>query len=131
MDLISISQEQDLKFKTEIRQHEFFSDMSEKDGGKDRAPAPAEYLVSSLASCIGMTIELYCSSHGYDSGDIELSTTYVLNDKPKRIKNITIDIDMPDTFPANRRQAVLNAVKTCVIYNSLHPDIEVDIEIED
>jgi len=130
MDLISISQEQDLKFKTELRQHEFYSDMSEKDGGKDRAPAPAEYLVSALGNCIGMTAELYCAAHGYDSGDIEISTTYVLNDHPKRLKNITIDVTLSETFPENRKKAVLNAVKTCVIYNSLHPDIEVDIEIE-
>jgi uncharacterized OsmC-like protein len=78
-----------------------------------------------------MIINRYCESHNYNSEDIDLSMTYVLNDQPKMIKNITVDISLPDNFPDNRRQAILNLVKTCVIFNSLNGDIEIDIEIED
>ena len=130
MDLITISQEKGSKFKTEIRNHSFSLDMSVKDGGNDLAPSPAEYLVSTLGACIGMTINTYCQTHGYDSNDIGLSATYVLNDKPKMIKNITIDIELPESFPSDRHKAILNSVKSCVIYNSLSKDIEIDIEIE-
>jgi putative redox protein len=131
MDLISITQEKDSKFKTEIRSHTFFSDMSVKDGGNDEAPSPADLLVSSLGFCIGMIILRYCESHGYDSQDIDISMTYLLNDNPKMIKSITADIALPENFPEDRKKAILNSVKTCVIYNSLNKDIDIDIEIED
>ncbi len=131
MDLITVTQENDLIFKTQIRKHTFYSDMSINDGGKDEAPSPAELLVSSLGFCLGMIINRYCAAHNYSSKDIDLSMTYVLNDNPKRIKNITIDISLPDTFPDNRKQAILNSMKTCVIYNSLNKDIEIDIEIDE
>lgn len=131
MDLITISQEKDSQFRTEIRRHIFFSDMSVDDGGKDEAPSPAELLVSSLGACIGMTINTYCKSHGYSTDNLEVSMTYLLADQPKRIKNITVDITLPENFPANRKQAIHNSIKTCVIYNTISPDTEIDIELQE
>ena len=130
MDLISITQEKDAIFKTQIRKHSFLSDMSIKDGGTDEAPSPAELLVSSLGFCIAMIIQRYCKSHGHEDKDINLSMTYLLNDDPKMISSITIDIALPEDFPQNRKQAILNSVKTCVIYNSLSKDVEIDIDFE-
>ena len=131
MDLISISQEKDSIFKTRIREHNFLSDLSIQDGGNDAAPSPAELLVSSLGFCIAMIIQRYCKSHQYGEHGIELSMTYLLNDNPKMISSITIDIALPENFPQNRKQAILNAVKTCVIYNSLNEHVEIDIDFED
>jgi uncharacterized OsmC-like protein len=54
----------------------------------------------------------------------------MLNEKPKMISSITIDIALPDDFPENRKQAILNSVKTCVIYNSLSKEVEIDIDFE-
>ena len=131
MDLISISQEKDSIFKTQIRKHTFFSDMSVEDGGADAAPSPADLVVSSLGFCIGIIIQRYCVSHGFSEKGIELSMTYLLNDKPKMISSITIDIALPEDFPQDRKQAILNSVKTCVIYNSLSKDVGIDIDFED
>jgi uncharacterized OsmC-like protein len=130
MDLISISHEKDSVFKTEIRQHHIISDMSLDDGGSDAAPSPAELVVSSLGTCFAMIIQRYCKSHDLNDEGIELSMTYLLNDKPKMISSITVDIALPDGFPQDRKQAILNSVKTCVIYNSLNKDIDIDIEFE-
>lgn len=129
MDLITITQQKDSIFRAEIRNHTFLSDMSEADGGNDGAPSPAEFLVSSLGMCIGMVINTYCDSHGYNTKGVEVSMTFVLAADPKRIKNITVDLTLPENFPMDRKKAVHNLIKTCVIYNSLSPQTEVDIEI--
>jgi len=131
MDLITISREKDLVFKSELRNHTFFSDMAVDDGGKDDAPSPADYLVCSLGSCFGMIIERYCQSHEYNSEGTEISMTYMLNDKPKAVKSITADIALPEDFPDDRKKAILNSIKTCVIFNTLSKDVEIDVEIED
>ena len=130
MDLITITHQKDSTFKARIRNHTFFSDMSVEDGGDGKAPSPAEFFVSSLGLCIGMIINIYCLTHGYNSENTEISMTYLLRNNPKRIKNITIDISLPDNFPAQKKQAIGKAIKTCVIYNSLHNDTEIDIEID-
>jgi putative redox protein len=130
MDLISITQEKNSLFKTEIRNHLFLSDMAVSDGGNDEAPAPAELLISALGTCIGMVINSYCVNHGYNTDNISISMTYMLADKPKRIKNITIDIALPENFPSEKQKVIMNLIKLCPIYNSLHPDMEIDIEFE-
>ena len=131
MDLITITQENESVFKSEFRNHIFLSDMSIDDGGTDAAPSPADMVVSSLGFCIAMIIQRYCKTHGYNDAGIELSMTYLLNDKPKMIKNITIDIALPEGFPDDRKSAILNSVKTCVVHNSLSDKVEVDIDFED
>ena len=130
MDLITVTQKKDSHFQTEIRNHIILSDMSVDDGGNDESPSPAEHMVSALGACIGMTINTYCETLKQDTADLEITMTYVLNNDPKMIKNITVDIAMPEGFPESRHKAVMNLLKACPIYNSLHPDIEVDIEIE-
>ena len=130
MDLISISQDKDSIFKSEIRKHEFLSDMSFDDGGNDAAPSPADLLVSSLGFCFAMILQRYCKTQGFSDEGIELSMTYLLNDKPKMISSITVDIALPEGFPEDRKPAVLNALKTCVIHNSLSKDVEIDIDFE-
>jgi uncharacterized OsmC-like protein len=130
MDLISISQDKNSVFQSKIRQHAFLSDLSVADGGSDAAPSPADLVVSSLGFCIAMIIQRYCKTHGYSDKGIELSMTYLLNDKPKMINSITIDIALPEGFPSDRKQAILNSVKTCVIYNSLSKEVEIDIDFE-
>ena len=130
MDLISVSPQIDSIFKTRIRKHSFLSDMSIQDGGTDTAPSPAELLVSSLGFCIAMIIQRYCKSHGLSEKGINLSMTYLLTANPKMITSITIDIALPENFPPNKKKAILNAVKTCVIYNSLNDNVEIDIDFE-
>ena len=130
MDLISISQQKDTIYKTEIRKHQFFSDMSVDDGGSDAAPSPADLLVSSLGFCFAMIIQRYCKTQGFSDEGIELSMTYLLNDKPKMISSITVDIALPEDFPEDRKQAIMNCVKTCVIHNSLNKEINIDIDFE-
>lgn len=130
MDLISISQKEDTRFETKVRRHHFISDMSLTDGGSDAAPAPAEYLVASLGNCIGMVISSYCTAHNYGMEKIAISMTYMLADNPKRIQNITIDIELPENFPSEKKKVIMNLIKCCPIYNSLHPGMEIDIEFE-
>jgi uncharacterized OsmC-like protein len=131
MDLITITQENDSVFKSEFRKHRISSDLSVDDGGTDAAPSPADMVVSSLGFCIAMIIQRYCKSHGNSDKGIELSMTYLLNDKPKMINSITIDIALPDGFPNDRKSAILNSVKTCVIYNSLSDKVDIDIDFEE
>lgn len=130
MDLISITQDKDSVFKSQVRKHTFLSDMSVDDGGEDAAPSPADLVVSSLGFCIAMIIQRYCKTHGYNDEGIEISMTYLLNDKPKRIDSITVDIALPEGFPGDRKKAILNSIKTCVVHNSLSNDVEIDIDFE-
>ena len=135
MDLITITQEKDSTFKTEIRNHSILSDMAVSDGGKDDAPSPAEFLVSSLGNCIAMVINTYCESHGYENDDLCVTMTYLLNDKPKMIKSITCDIEISekpsviDDSVRNKKTSPEESEETLVKKNNGLPDKPVANEI--
>jgi len=130
MDLITVQQEGTQEFTIHVRQHELGSDMSVDDGGQDAAPSPTELLVGSFGACLGMAVAKYCQTIGCPTGAIELYLTYQLADRPKRIENIVVDLELPDAFPPERLAAVRKVVRSCPVHNTLTNPPKIDLEIE-
>ena len=128
MDLITVTRKEDLEFSIRVRGHEVTSDMSEKDGGRDAGPSPAELLAGSLGACIGMMVQSYCQRHGYD-GDVGVSLTMELADAPKRIGGIVIDLELPDGVPEDRKEAIRRVAERCPIHETLRSPPGLDIDI--
>lgn len=129
MDLISLVHHQKKAFTISVRGHSIVTDMHPEDGGDDAGPNPTELFAASLASCIGMIAAEYCRNHDIPIDTLELSVVAQLADNPKRIQNVTIDLELPEGFPEKRKQAIRNAARTCVIYNTLLDPPEIDLEI--
>ncbi len=129
MDLITLKHKHGKAFEITVRTHALVSDMNPEDGGEDAGPNPTELFAASMASCIGMIAADYCRHHGLPAEGITLNVVAQLADHPKRVRSIAIDLDLPEGFPENRKQAIINASKTCVIYNTLQHPPEIDLEI--
>ena len=129
MDLIRVQQEGTQQFSLHVRQHEVGSDMSVDDGGQDAGPSPTELLVGAFGACLGMAVARYCQTIGCPSGEIELYLTYQLADRPKRIENIVVDMELPEGFPADRLAAVQKVVQSCPVHNTLMNAPKIDLEI--
>ena len=130
MDLITVEQQEEQRFTVSVRQHCVTFDMSEQDGGKDAGPSPTEMLVGSLGTCLGMAVARYCQTIGCPSGEIELYLTYQLADKPKRIENIVVDLELPEGFPPQRVAAVRKVINSCPVHSTLNNPPKIDLEIE-
>lgn len=128
MDLITVDRESDRQFRVKVRGHELSSDMSVQDGGRDAGMAPAEMLAGSLGVCIAMMVQEYCDSHGYDDGDVAVSVTLELTDKPKRIGGFAVDVELPNGFPEERMDAVRRVAELCPIHETLRIPPRVDVE---
>ena len=105
MDLMTVDRVEGLEFSVRVRGHDVKSDLSEKDGGRDRGPSPAELLASSLGACIAIMVQGYCQRQGYD-GDVGVSLTTELADKPKRIGRIVVDVELPEGVPEGKKEAI-------------------------
>ena len=128
MDLITVARKEGLEFNISVRGHEITSDLSAKDGGRDAGPSPAELLASSLGACIAMMVQGYCTRHGYD-GDVAVSLTMELADKPKRIGRIVVDLELPSGIPEDRMGAIRQVALRCPIHETLKCPPGVDIDI--
>lgn len=129
MSLVSLEHVSGKAFSISIRQHEFTVDTTEDEGGEDRAPKPAEFLVAALGSCIGMIVVEYCKNAGLPYEGMEVDVAFDLAADPTRIGGIAVDITMPEGFPESRRKALVRAAQACAIHNTLHqaPDISVEV----
>ena len=128
MDLISIERNENLSFSIQVRGHDVKADMSEKEGGRDEGPSPVELMAGSLGACIAIMVQGYCDRNGYD-GDVGVSMTVELADKPKRIKAIVIDLDLPESVPEKKKEAIKRVARHCPIHATLENPPVLDIEI--
>ena len=129
MDLITVNREGNLKFNIQVRGHEVSSDMSAKDGGQDAGPSPVELFAGSLGACIAMMVQSYCNRHGYVDGEVGVSLTLELEDAPKRIGGIVIDVELPTDVPEDKWEVVKRMAERCPIYETLSNPPRVDIDI--
>jgi uncharacterized OsmC-like protein len=128
VDLITVTRKEDLEYKIRVRGHEVTSDMSEHDGGRDAGPSPVELLAGCLGACIAMMVQGYCMRHGYD-GDVEVSLTMELADKPKRIGRIVVDLELPNGVPEDKIGTIKQVAQRCPIHETLKCPPGVDIDI--
>jgi uncharacterized OsmC-like protein len=129
MDLISISRKSGQAFTVRVRGHEFTSDMSEKDGGADDGPSPAELLAGSFGACVAMIVQRYCDSHGYVDGEVGVSLTMELADDPKRVGAIVVDVEVPNDVPEDKKEVIKRVAEKCPVHETFNQPPRLDLEI--
>ena len=128
MDLITVTRNEGQQFTLHVRGHDVISDMAVKEGGRDAGPSPVELLAGSLGTCIAMMVQSYCQRHGYE-GDVDVSLTLELADKPKRIAGIVVDVELPSSVPEDKRDVIRRMAERCPVHETLKDPPRVDIEI--
>jgi len=128
MDLITVTRKAGLEFGIRVRGHEVTTDLSEKEGGQDCGPSPVELLAGSLGACIAVMVQGYCQRHGYD-GDVGVSLTMELADKPKRIGRLVVDVELPEGVPEDKKEAIKRVAERCPIHETLRrpPGLDIDV----
>ena len=129
MDLITVSPKGGRAFAVQVRGHEVSSDMSEKDGGRDRGPSPVELLAGSLGACMAMMVQRYCDRHGYKDGEFGVNLTLEIADSPKRVGAFVVDVELPDDVPEDRKEAIRRMVELCPVHETLRHPPRVDVDV--
>ena len=128
MDLITVTRQRNLEYSIHVRGRDVVSDMSEEDGGRGEGFTPAELLAGSLGASIAMKEQGYCDRNGYTDGDVGVNLTLELADSPKRVGAIVIDVELPDGFPEDRKDAVRRIAERCTIHETLSHPPRVDVD---
>jgi putative redox protein len=128
MDLISIERKSGLEFSVQVRGHAVTSDMAKDAGGLDGGPSPTELLAGSLGACMAMIVQNHCQRHGYE-GDVGVSLTIEYADKPRRIGRIVADLELPQSVPEDKIEAIKKLAKRCPIHATLEHPPALDIDV--
>lgn len=117
------------RFEIRVRGHRLFIDQPESLGGDDTAPAPIEVFVSGLAGCIAFYVRRYLARHGLPTEGLAVTARYTMGQKPARVTDISVHVQVPDGVPEERLQGLLAVASHCTARNTLAapPDIEIGL----
>ncbi|MDR1485174.1 MAG: OsmC family protein [Planctomycetaceae bacterium] len=107
---------------------EVITDLPIDNGGKGRGFSPTDFFASSLGACAMTIMGKYAESQGKSIVGTTVEITKTMGVDPRRIVEISVNFKFPDTVPAEERPVYLAYLKTCPVYNSLNPNIKINVE---
>ena len=129
MDLITVTREEGLRFSIHIRDHVMSTDMSVKDGGADGGPAPVEIMGASVGACLATLVQAYCDARGYTEGDVAVSLTIEMVDKPNRVGGFVADVELPKDVPEKEREKLKKMCLRLPVPATFKTEPRLDIEM--
>lgn len=107
------------------------TDAPKDNHGKGEAFSPTDLVATALASCLMTIMGIVAQRHDWNIENTKAEVTKIMGENPRRIARIVVKITMPEQskdFDAKTRQILENAALTCPVAQSLHPDLEQDIQ---
>ena len=102
-----------LDFEVMVTGHKVVADVSEKLGGKNSAPDPHDYLVTALATCTAITVQMYANRKGIPlkSSDVKIN---ISKEGPEN--EITREISFEGELTDEQRASLLTIADKCPIH---------------
>ena len=104
------------------------TDLPPDNKGKGRTFSPTDLLVSSLGSCILLTMVLAAKRDNKEVTGISITLLKHMSDNPRRISLIDGTITFPPNFSNEEREKYMHYIKACPVHHSLNPSLVIDIK---
>jgi len=116
-----------LVVKAECRGHLITTDQPLAAGGGDSAPTPFELFLTSIATCAGFYVLAFLKQRQLSTEGIYLTMSTEKSPESRLVKNIKLEIHLPESFPDKYREAVAKAADQCTVKAHLErpPSIEI------
>jgi ribosomal protein S12 methylthiotransferase accessory factor len=95
------------------------TDQPRSSGGDESAPAPFDLFLASLASCAGIYVLGFCQARGLSTDGLALRQRVESDPDTHLPSVVSIAIQLPPTFPAKYRTAVVRAAENCKVKKTL------------
>jgi ribosomal protein S12 methylthiotransferase accessory factor len=119
-----------MKFEAKNRAHSVIIDQPHTSGGEDKGFTPPELFIDSLGSCIGVYVLGFCKNTGLNPDGMKITLDWEkASDKPSRIKNINVKIELPNADVGARKAALLKVAESCLIHETIRHQPEIKMEL--
>ncbi len=94
--------------------------------GKGEAFSPTDLVATALGNCMMTLMGIYANREGLELTGTRISVKKVMAENPRRIAEIHIQFDFPETLTPteHQREMLIQTARTCPVIKSLHPDIK-------
>lgn len=96
--------------------------------GKGEAFSPTDLVATALASCMMTIMGIKANSMNIDLSDTHAEVIKHMQEKPRRISKVEVELIFNQDFDAKTRQILEKAALTCPVSQSLRDDLVQDIK---
>lgn len=118
---VSASIMYDYKVINTVENHSWIADEPLELGGQDEGPKPVELFLSSLASCILITLRIYAQRRNWDAGEIHVDL--IMNELEEGVEIIK-DITFSGKLEDEQKEKLLDISNRCPVAKILSNPIE-------
>jgi len=119
----------DKKVDAEYKGFTIKTDQSKLSGGEGIYPEPFSLFVASIGTCTGFYVLSFCQKRKIPTEDIELILNINKNKETHMIDKIDIEIQVPENFPENYKNAVIKSAELCAVKKHLEKPPIIDIYV--
>jgi putative redox protein len=106
------------------------TDAPRDNHGKGESFSPTDLVATALGSCILSVMGIKARTLKVDIRGATATVDKEMTNAPARkIKKITVKVRVPHQLSSEHQQALEEAAYTCPVHKSMHPDVEMPIEI--
>lgn len=98
------------------------------NNGDGSSFSPTDLVAAALGSCVITIMAIVAERHKIDFTGVRFQIEKHMETSPRRIGRLPLQIHMPKGLSKNDRQRLENAAATCPVAQSLHPDVQKEIQ---
>jgi uncharacterized OsmC-like protein len=109
----------------------FETDAPVDNNGKGERFSPTDLLATSLGTCMVTVMGIKARTMGFDLNGIKIEVEKIMKAEPRRVGGINLFFHIPDNLKAideKTKQILKYTGNTCPVQQSIHPEIEVNID---
>jgi len=107
------------------------TDQPEREGGDGSAPEPFSLFVASIGTCTGAYVLDFCQRRKIPTENIKLVLKMDKDKETHMINKINIEIQVPEDFPDNYKNAVIKSAELCAVKKHLEKPPRIYIYVKD
>ncbi len=115
--------------EVDVDGHRFVSDEPRKAGGTDEGPSPTRLLVSSLAACTAITVEMYADRRGWELGAVEAEAELVSAERGEPTR-YSVEVRIPTPLTDEQAERIKVVAGKCPVHRTLTGEVEIEDRIE-
>jgi len=105
------------------------TDAPKDNQGRGEKFSPTDLIATSLGTCILTTIAIFAEKDGVNVTGARMTVEKEMTPPPRKIASLKTIIEMPSAIPEDYREKIRGFAENCPVKKSLHPDVQVPVEI--
>lgn len=109
----------------------FETDAPVDNNGKGERFSPTDLMATSLGTCMITVMGIKARAMGFDLNGVKIDVEKIMKADPRRVGGINLTFHIPDNLKdvdEKTKQILKHTGNTCPVQQSIHPDIEVNVD---